>query len=100
VAALVSLVEVDEVGGRLLDPAARGPEALAGERGESDGERDVRRGLAGRKCFSLSLSELPVLPGWRSRGARQPIERDVVDDVVAAEVAHRLAVDERAGDLW
>ena len=48
VAALVDLVEVGEVGVGLLDPAARGPEDLAGERGEADRDRDRRRSLAGR----------------------------------------------------
>src|SRR5262249_34693199 len=42
---------------------------------------------------------LPVRPRGRSAGARQPVQRDVVEDVVACEVAHRLAVDEGAGDL-
>ena len=44
--ALVDLVEVGEGGVRLLDPAARGPEDLAGESREADGERDLRRSLA------------------------------------------------------
>ena len=51
VAAPVDLVEVDEVGVGLLDPAARGPEDLAGERGEADRERDRRRSLAGRGAW-------------------------------------------------
>src|SRR5215213_651180 len=38
VSAPVDLVEVGEVGVRLLDPAARGPPDLAGERGEADRE--------------------------------------------------------------
>ena len=49
-AALVDLVEVGEVGVARLDPAARGPEDLAGERGEADRERDRRRSLAGREA--------------------------------------------------
>src|SRR5215207_4758113 len=95
--ALVDLVEVDEVGIRRLDPAARGPEDLAGEGGEADRQRDIRRSLAGRK--SLGSSELPVPPGGRGTGARQPIQRDVVDDVVPGEIAHGLAVEKGAGDL-
>src|SRR6476620_5857479 len=61
VAALVGLVEVDEVRIALLDPAARGTEDLVGERGETDRERDRRRSLAGRHCRGLPA--LPVRPG-------------------------------------
>src|SRR3954469_24010718 len=92
VAALVYLVEVGEVGVRLLDPAARGREDLVGERGEADRERDFRRSLAGRKCFSLSLSELPIPPRCRGPGARQPVERDVVNDPVPGEMTRDLPV--------
>src|SRR6476469_7586899 len=48
VTALVHLVEVDDVGVRLLDPAARGPPDLPGERREADWNRDRRWSLAGR----------------------------------------------------
>ena len=48
VAAPVGLVEVDDVGVELLDPAAWGPEDLVGEGGEADRECDRRRSLAGR----------------------------------------------------
>src|SRR5690242_16162940 len=61
VAALVGLVEVGDVGVRLLDPAARGPEDLAGERGEADRELDLRTRLSGR--MSCGLCVLPVRPG-------------------------------------
>jgi hypothetical protein len=88
VAAPVDLVEVGEVGVGRLDPAARGPEDLAGEGGEADRDLDLRRRLAGGK--RLGSSELPVPPGRRSPGPRQPVQRDVVEDVVAGEVARRL----------
>ena len=97
VAAPVGLVEVDEVGVDLLDPAARGPEDLAGEGGEADREGDLRRSLAGRA--SCGLPALPVRPGGRGPGARQPVQRDVVEDVVPGEIARGLAVGKRAGDL-
>ena len=58
VAALGGLVEVGEGGVALLDPAARGPEDLAGERGVADWNRDLRRRLAGGK--RLGSSGLPV----------------------------------------
>src|SRR4051794_7520248 len=98
-AALVDLIEVVEAGVRQLDPAARGTPDLAGERGESDRKRDVRGSLAGRVRGSLGLSVLPVRPGGRGPGACQPVQRDVVEDVVAGEVASGLPVDEGAGDL-
>src|SRR5215211_5064563 len=97
VAALVDLVEVGEVGVRRLDPAAWGPEDLAGEGGEADRDLDLRRNLAGRK--RLGSSELPVPPGRRGPGAGQPVQRDVVEDRVPGEVARRLAVEKGTGDL-
>src|SRR6266487_6490096 len=54
VAALVGLVEVGEGGIGLLDPAARGAEDLAGERGEADRDRDRRRSLVGRTSLVSS----------------------------------------------
>src|SRR5262249_32616099 len=74
VAALVDLVEVGEGGVGLLDPAARGPEDLAGEPGEADREPDLRRS--------------------------QPVHRDVVDDRVRGEMARGLPVDKGMGDFW
>jgi hypothetical protein len=50
VAAPVGLVEVDQGGVELLDPAARGGEDLVGEGGEADRDRDLGRGLAGRQA--------------------------------------------------
>ena len=78
VAAPVGLVEVGEGGVGLLDPAARGPEDLAGEDGEADRDADPRRGLSGRAGCGLPV--LPVLPGGRSPGAGQPVQRDVVEE--------------------
>src|SRR5215211_5580988 len=99
VAAPVDLVEVGDSGENHLDPAARGSPELAGKRREADRNRDRRRSLAGRTGCGLGPSTLPEPPGGRGAGARQPVQRDVVDDVVPGEVAHGLAVDERAGDL-
>src|SRR6185312_13610329 len=91
VAALVDLVEVDDVRVRRLDPTARRPPDLAWERREA--ERDRRRGqslLAGsRRVWPVGL---PVRPRCRSAGAGQPVGRDVVEAVVAGEVARRLVV--------
>jgi len=99
VAAPVDLVEVGEAGLDRLNPAARGSPELTGERREADGNRDRRRSLAGRTSCGQEPSRLPVPPGGRGAGARQPVQRDVVEDVVRGEIAHRLAVDEAAGDL-
>src|SRR5215469_7907356 len=97
VAAPVGLVEIGEGGVRQLDPAARCSEDLAGERGEADRELDLRRSLPRRQ--SLGSSALPVRSGRRGPGARQPVQRDVVEDVVPGEIARGLAVEKRAGDL-
>ena len=97
--ASVDFVEVREVGVGKLDPAARGSEDLAGERREGDWNRHRRRGLAGRKGCGHGLVKFPVPTSGRGAGARHPVQRDVVDDVVPGEIAHGLAVDERAGDF-
>src|SRR3954447_4141776 len=99
VPAPVGLVEVGEAGEHHLDPAARSREDLAGEVREADRNRDRRRSLAGRTGCGLGPSELPVPPGGRGAGTRQPVQGDVVDDAVPGEVALGLALDERAGDL-
>src|SRR5437764_4392385 len=83
VAALAGLVVVGEVWVGLFGPAARGAEDLAGERGEADRELDLRRSLPGRE--SLGSSALPVRAGGRGPGAGQPVQRDVVEDVVPGE---------------
>src|SRR5918995_5619427 len=99
VAALVDLVEVADVGVDRIDPAARGPPDLAGERGEPDLNRDLRRSLPGRLGCRQSSSILPVRPGRRGASARQPVQRDVVDDRLPGEMARGLPLDEGAGDL-
>src|SRR5262245_13848830 len=95
VAAPVDLVEVRESGVDRLNPAAWGSPDLAGERREGDRNLDCRRSLAGRTGRGQNLSELPVPPGGRGAGARQPVQRDVIDDALPGETADGLAVDER-----
>jgi hypothetical protein len=99
VAALVGLVEVGEVGVGVGDPAAWGAEDLVGEGGEADRQRDLGRSLAGRGGTGLGLSAFPVLPGCRGAGAGQPVQRDVVQDVVPGEIARWLPIEEGMGDL-
>src|SRR4029077_643160 len=97
VAAFAGLVEVDEVGVDLLGPAARSLEDLAGERRDAGRELHLRTRLPGR--VSCGLSALPVRAGGRGPDARQPVQRDVVQDVVPGEIARGLAAKKRAGDL-
>src|SRR5262249_58032183 len=81
VTAPVDLVEVSQGRVGVLDPAARRLEDLTGEGGEADRERGRRRSLTGRARGGLSA--FPVGPGRRGAGSRQPVQRDVVEDVVA-----------------
>jgi len=54
------------------------------------GERDLRRSLGSRGRDSGGSVALPVRPGGRGTGTGQPVQRDVVEDVVPGEVADRL----------
>src|SRR5262245_49626188 len=99
VSAPVSLLEVADIRVRVIYPTARGLPDLAGKRGDTDRQRYLRRSLAGRTCLSQDSSVLPIRPGRRGAGTRQPVQRDVVEDVVARQVAHRLAIDKGARHL-
>ena len=85
-AALVDLVEVDDVRVARLDPAARRLPDLARERREAERDRRGRQRLPARGRGVRPVG-LPVRPGRGGAGAGQPVERDVVEDVVAREVA-------------
>src|SRR5215216_1288800 len=82
VTAPVDLVEVDEIGIGALGPAPRRPVLLAREDGY--GDRDVH---------ALGVEEaalvLPVEPGRGDPCVRQPVERDVVEDLVPRQLAGR-----------
>lgn len=78
--ALVYLVEVDEVVIRTLCPAPRGLVVLAGK--DADGSRDEDVGVVVEAVLIF-----PVEAGRRNRRACQPVERDVVQDIVSGEVA-------------
>src|SRR5215211_3108270 len=99
VAAPIDLVEIGEAGIRVVGPAAWGPPDLAGESREAGRDRDLRRSLAGRSRSSCGVSVFPVRTRRRGTGAGQPVQRDVVENVVPRDVARRLPIDERAGDL-
>src|SRR3712207_1572130 len=99
VAAPVDRVEVGEGTVRLLDPAARGRPDLVREGSEAHRDRDFGRSLGSRGRDSGGSVALPVRPGGRGPGARQPVQRDVVEDVVPGEIARRLPRGEGAGHL-
>src|SRR3954469_24248254 len=98
VATLVDLVEVDDVRVARLDPAARRPPDLAGERREAERDRRRRQRLAARGRGVRPVG-LPVRAGRRGAGAGQPVQRDVVENVVAGEIPRGLPVDKGARDL-
>ena len=85
VAASVEPVVVDEVVRiRALGPAPRRLIELVGE--HADGERD--RDVLGVEEVRLVL---PIQASRRDPGVRQPVERDVVEEVIAREVALQSA---------
>src|SRR4029453_13246248 len=62
-AAPLGFVEIGDVRIRLLDPAARGGEDLAGERREADRSRHRWRSLTRSERLGLGLRALPVRAG-------------------------------------
>src|SRR3954452_22357151 len=95
VAALVDLVEVSDVRVARLDPAARRPPDLSWKRREA--ERDLRRRqwlrTRGRRVRPVRL---PIRSSCRGTGAGEPVQRDVVEDVIACQVAGRLPIEKGA----
>jgi len=84
VAPSVEPVVMDEVVGiRAFGPAPRGLIELVGE--DADGERN-RDGLGVEEVRLV----LPVEASRRNPGVRQPVQRDVVEDVVSGEGARGL----------
>src|SRR5262249_31483598 len=92
-------VEVGDVRIVLLDPAERRPEDLTWELREADRNCRRRWRLSCRSRGRLPVRALPVGPRGRRPGAREPVHTDVVEHVIAREVAGRLLVHERSGDL-
>ena len=90
-AAPVDLVEVDEVGVRLLGPAARRLILLAGKDAHGHGDGDA-----------LGVEEatlvLPVETRRRDPRVRQPVERDVVEDLVTRQFARGARGPVQSGD--
>ena len=84
---------MDELGIRLLSPALRRLVDLVGESAHGDRDLDAPHveEAAGRKI----MPGVPVEARRGDRGVRQPVERDVVEDVVPRQ-PFRLAVERRA----
>jgi hypothetical protein len=80
VAAPVDLVEVDELGVGPLGPAARRLVDLLGEDAHGGWDVDV---VDAEEVESV----LPVQPGRGDPCVRQPVKRDVVQDLVPGQVA-------------
>jgi hypothetical protein len=78
VTALVELVVMDELGKRPLCPTARCRIDLIGKRTYGYRDRDV---LDVEKCQLV----FPIETSRRDRSIRQPVERDVVEDVISRE---------------
>src|SRR5271155_602130 len=73
---------MNELGIRFLRPTARGGIDLVrkGAHGRRDGDAlDVEKALLRRRAV------VPIRTGRRSCGVRQPVERDVLDNVVSGE---------------
>jgi hypothetical protein len=86
VAASVEPVVIEEVIGiRLLRPAVGGLIELVGK--HADGERDGD--VLGVEEVGLVL---PVKASRRDSGVRQPVERQVVEDVVAGEIDREVSL--------
>ena len=81
----VELVEVDELRVGSLRPAAWCLISLAREDAHRSRDRDV---LYAEKADLV----LPVKASRRNAAVRQPVQRDVVQDVVPGDSAERLAV--------
>ena len=81
---------MDQVGIGLLGPAPRRRIDLVGKDADGDREGDALGGEEGQLAF-------PVQTRRRDRRVRQPVERDVVEDVVSRQ-ALGLAVGEDARD--
>ena len=97
-AASVDLVEVDDVRVTRLDPAAWRPPDFARERREAERDRRGWQEVTARG-WGVRPVGLPVRPSRGRAGATQPVQRDVVEDVVAREVARGPPVDKGARSL-
>src|SRR5262249_49285733 len=83
VSALVVLRVVEEFGVRLLRPGLRRRVDLLGE--GAHGDRDLYAPRVEEASLRGKLPGVPVELRGGDRGVRQPVERDVVEDVVPSQ---------------
>ena len=90
VAALVELVVMDELGIRTLCPTPRGGVDLIWKDADGNRDGDVLRGEKGKLIFPIQTSR-------RDRRVRQPVEGDVVENVISRKA---LRPNFRTLELW
>jgi hypothetical protein len=83
---LVNLVVIDELVIRSLHPASRRLIVLAGKGAYGSWDGDVGGVVKVDVTF-------PIVARRRNRRVRQPVERDVVEDVVPCKVACGVSID-------
>src|SRR5262245_18441281 len=82
VSAFVDLVEVDQVAIGASGPRLRSPINIIWKYRDCDRKRDLAGLLSGRDNDAAARAVLPVQPRCRGRGVGQPVERNIVQDVV------------------
>src|SRR5215204_45721 len=90
-AALVDFPEVGQVAICAPCPCFRGSIDVVGKYRDRHGERDLGGFLRGRQKNALAAS-FPVQPRRGGGGVRQPVQRDVVQELVLREQALGLAI--------
>jgi hypothetical protein len=86
VPAFVQRVVIDEFVVRALCPTPRGFIVFARKDAHGSGDGDVDGVVKADLIFPIKASR-------RNRGVRQPVERDVVENVVSCKVACRVSID-------
>src|SRR5206468_8281884 len=82
VSAPVDLVEVGKVAIGAPSPGLRGAIDVLGKYCDGYRQRDLAGLLRGGNDDAASCAVLPVQPRRRGCGVRQPVKRDVVEDIV------------------
>jgi hypothetical protein len=91
VSASVDFVEVDQVSVGAPRPCFRGAIDLIGKHRDRHRQRNLGGLLRGREEDALAAG-LPLEPRRRGSAVRQPVPRDVVQEIVFGEQALGLAV--------
>src|SRR5262249_51175506 len=82
VSTLVELVVIDELGIRPLCPTPRGLVDFVWKRAHSHRDGDV---FDVEKAYLRGQSVFPIETSRRYRRVRQPVERDVVEDIISRQ---------------